>query len=465
MKNAFLLIVCAVAPIVFGQTTNNPVKETTDLNLERELDNLFSERYPENSPGAAVLIAKDDQIVYRKSFGMANMELGVKMKPENVMQIASITKQFTSVSILLLLEQGKLNLQDPLSKFITDYPRGNEITLHHLLNHSSGIESYTNIPEMRMKMRLDLTPEELINSFKDLPLQFNPGEQYSYSNSGYILLGYIIEKVSGLTYEAFIKKYIFDQVGMQHSYYASAYTIFQGKANGYQIFEGNIENAEFMSPTIPYAAGSLLSTIDDLFLWNKAMHHNTLISEKTKQLAFTNHPLNNGKNSNYGYGWFVNEIEGKTTLEHTGGINGFTASGIYLPSSNMYAIVLSNLDDGRGPESANIKAISLLLGNHVLEKKTVQLTDKQLKKWVGSYQFDGVVRTIFFENNALYSQREGGRPILLLPNSENEFTFDGLTTTYSFSNVKGEKQVLYADRIEKSLGVEMLKTPNLKVKE
>lgn len=457
MKYSLTLIAFLVVQIVFGQTT--PIKNSVSnvnstMQIETEIDAIFKQAYPADSPGATVLIAQNGKIIYRKAFGMANLELKVPMKPENVLQLASITKQFTSVAILLLIEQGKLSLQDPLSKYIADYPRGNEIRLHHLLNHTSGIKDYTRIAEFRNKTRLDMTPEEIIGSFKDLPLEFNPNEKYEYSNSGYVLLGYIIEKISGMPYEDFIQKNIFDKLGMKNSYYGNTYKIIANRANGYQLYEGNYENAEYMSTTIPYAAGSLMSTIDDMFLWYKAIHQNTLISAKSKQLAFTNHTLNNGKHSNYGYGWFINEIAGMTTLEHTGGINGFTTSGIYIPESNSYAVVLSNIDDGKGAEMNNLRAVSIVLGKPIVDKVAVKFSEKQLKKWMGAYQFEDVIRFIIYDNEGLYSMREGGRPIKLVPLSEDEFRFENSLVTYKFSTQNGKKQVFYTDRINKSIGIE-----------
>jgi Beta-lactamase class C and other penicillin binding proteins len=465
MKYTFTCITLLLAQIIFGQSKQDSPIENTPVNIvysestEADIDVIFSQAYPSNSPGATVLIAKDDKILYRKAFGMANLELNVPMNPENVLQLASITKQFTSVAILMLMEQGKLSLQDPLSKYIADYPRGNEITLHHLLNHTSGIISYTNLPEFRAKTRLDMTPEEIIDYFKNLPLEFNPNEKYAYSNSGYLLLGYIIEQLSGMSYGDFIQKNIFDKLGMKNSYYADNFRIVLNRATGYQLYEGNYENAEYMSPTIPYAAGSLLSTIDDMFLWNKAIHNNSLISESSKLLASTNHTLSNGKNTNYGYGWTIDEIAGITTLEHTGGINGFTASGIYIPSGNLYSIVLTNLDDGIGAEIHNIKVVSTLLGKPLTDKAAVKISEKELRKWVGAYQFDDALRFITYEDGDLYSVREGGRPFKLVPLSENEFGFENSLTTYTFSSKKGKKQVLYTDRIIKSQGIETDEKP------
>lgn len=465
MKYTVTLAALLAAQLVFAQKKQDAVIENSAVstlpatNIESELDAIFNQAYPGNSPGATVLIAKNDKILYRKAFGMANLELNVQMKPDHVLPLASITKQFTSVAILILMEQGQLSLKDPLSKYIADFPRGNEITLHHLLNHTSGIKSYTNLPELRTKTRLDMTPEELISSFKNLPLEFNPNEKYDYSNSGYVLLGYIIEKLTGMSYEDFIQKTIFDKLGMKNSYYANTYKIIANRANGYQLYEGNYENAEYMSTTIPYAAGSLMSTVDDMFLWNKAIQNNTLISEKSKHLVFTNHSLSNGTLNNYGYGWAINELAGISTLEHTGGINGFSTSGIYVPDKSIYAIVLTNRDDGKGPESHNLRAVSILLGKPLVNKASINLSEKQLKKWLGAYQFEDIVRFITYDNGVLYSTREGGRPIKLIPFAENEFRFDDSFATYKFSARDGKKHVIYTDRIKKSTGTETDKKP------
>ncbi|MEO6346987.1 MAG: serine hydrolase [Aquaticitalea sp.] len=465
MKYTYTFIALLVAQIIFGQekqvsaTENSAFSKASTKNIEAEIDAIFNQAYPINSPGATVLIAKDDKIIYRKAFGMANLELIVQMKPENVFQLASITKQFTSVAILILMEQGKLSLKDPLSKYIADFQRGNEITLHHLLNHTSGIKSFNTLPDFSTKTRLDMTPEEMISSFKNLPLEFNPNEKYAYSNSGYFLLGYIIEKLSGMSYEDFIQKNIFDKLNMKHSYYGNSYKIIPNRANGYQFYEGNYENPEYMSTTIPYAAGSLMSTVDDMFLWSKAIQNNILISEKSKHMAFTNHSLSNGRQTNYGYGWAINEIAGIPTLEHAGGINGFTSSGIYIPDRNIYSIVLTNLDDGIGAETHNLKVAYALLGKTLTEKFALNISEEELKKWVGAYQFEDVVRFITYDKGVLYSTREGSRPIQLEPLEHNEFRFENRFATYQFSSKNGKNQVLYSDRINKTIGVATDKNP------
>jgi CubicO group peptidase (beta-lactamase class C family) len=470
MIRAPLVIAALLVPsIAFAQTPATTRAATSPVTARRgltateaaALDAVFASAYPANSPGATVLIARGDTVLYRKAFGMADIELRVPMKPENVLQLASITKQFTSVAILMLMEQGKLSLQDPLSKYVAGFDRADEITVHHLLNHSSGLTSYTNLPTFREKTREDLTPMQIAEYVKPLPLEFAPGAQYAYSNTGYLLLGMIIEQLSGMPYGDFIQKHIFARLGMTHSSYASNYAIVPNRASGYQLYEGAFERPDYLSPSIAYAAGSLLSTVDDMLLWNRAIRNNTLISERSRDLAFSNHPLRNGRPSNYGYGWAINELAGARTVEHTGGINGYATSGVYVPSRDVYAIVLTNRDDGSGPESSNLRAVSQVLGAPIEDKAALTLSESQLKRWVGTYRFDDVVRIVTFENGSLYSAREGGRPIRLVPLSEHRFRFENRLSTYDFSVVDGQRQVLYTDRIIKTVGMAAGEVPDL----
>jgi len=427
--------------------------------IEKKVDALFEKQYPADEPGATVLIAKDGKVLYRKAFGMANLELNVPMRPEHVFEIGSITKQFTSVAILMLMEQGKLSLQDPISKYISDYPKGNEITIHHLLNHTSGIKSYTNMPSFISQAPLDKTPMELIHVFRNEPMEFSPGEKYAYNNSGYILLGYIIEEASKMSYEDFVQKNIFTPLGMKNSYYGSKTKLIPNRASGYQPIEDKTyRNADYLSMTLPYAAGSLMSTVDDMLLWNKAIHTNTLISEKSKQLAFTNYTLNNGKPMYYGYGWSPNEIAGSPTVEHGGGIFGYTTSGIYVPKENVYTIVLTNTT-GKSPETVSLPATAIALGKPINDKPALQLSESAMQQWVGAYQFEDVVRFITYTDGNLYSQREGGQALKLIAVSENEYQFEDSFTTYAFTKESGKRVANFADRIIKGKGLETEYTP------
>lgn len=432
----------------------------TAQSVEKQLDQLLSAEYKAGEPGVAALIAKDGKVIYRKAFGHADLELNVPMTPENVFELGSITKQFTAVAILMLQEQGKLKLDDDITKFIPDYPvKGKKITVHQLLNHTSGIRSYTDMENFQKLARTDMAPLELINVFKNEPIDFDSGEKWNYNNSGYILLGYIIEKVSGQTYASFIENNIFKKLGMLHSYYGSKSAIIPNRAHGYQTVKDGYEIADYLSMTLPYAAGSLMSTVDDMLLWSQAIHNNTLITEASKQKAFTNYTLNNGKPDYYGYGWQPNEVNGVAVVEHGGGIFGFTTMGIYAPAENLYAIVLTNCS-GKSPTPVTIKMAAIALGKPYAQKQVISLTTDQLKKWVGTYEFaEGVLRVISYEDGSLYSQRVGSNKLKLIATTASSFTFEGTTTQYEFAAENGKRTVLLKDRIQKFAGVETDKTP------
>lgn len=328
--------------------------------LETKMDQLIASKFKPETPGAVFLAVKKGKVVYRKAFGMANLEMGVQMQPEFVFEIGSMTKQFTAVAVLMLAEQGKLKLDDEITKFIPDYPtNGNTITLHHLLTHTSGIKDFTSMKAIKDIARRDLSPKELVDFFKNEPADFKPGEQYKYCNSGYVLLGYIIEIVSGQTYEAFVTQHIFKKTGMGNTYYASHDKIIKNRVSGYRDREGYV-NANYISFSIPYASGSILSTVDDLLKWQYAINANTLLNATSTEKAFVNYTLNNGTSIDYGYGWHLEKVKDKIVREHGGSIFGFKSMGVYEPEEQIYVVGLSNCECN-SPTSITKDIASLLM--------------------------------------------------------------------------------------------------------
>ncbi len=429
------------------------ISVATGQDLSASLDQLLNNQYSQDQPGATVLVAKDGEVLYRKAFGMANLELDVPMRPEHVFEIGSITKQFTAVSILMLVEEGKVSLDDDITKYIEDYPVGeHKITVHQLLNHTSGIRSYTSMKSFFSKAREDMSPSELIDVFKNEPMDFTPGEEYRYNNSGYILLGYIIEKVTEKSYAEFIQERIFSPLEMKHSYYGSHSKIIKNRASGYQPTEDGFQNADYLSLTLPYAAGSIMSNVDDLLKWQQAIHHNTLISEESKKLAFTNYTLKDGSPIYYGYGYGINEVSGVPSIEHGGGIFGYETFAAYVPSEDLYAVILTN-KNGNGPSDITIEVAAYALGKPYEKTNEVKLSEADLKQWVGTYEYPfGVIRHISYKEGSLYSQREGSRVLKIDPISANEFAFEGSFTRYTFDNSNGIKTALFKSRIRESQG-------------
>jgi CubicO group peptidase (beta-lactamase class C family) len=326
---------------------------------ESKIDSLITSKFKAEGPGGVFLAAKNGKIIYRKAFGMANLEMDVKMKPESVFEIGSMTKQFTAVSVLMLAEKGKLNVNDEIKKFIADYPNGNAITIHHLLTHTSGVKDFTSMKSIKDIARRDLSPKELVDFFKNEPSDFKPGEQYKYCNSGYVLLGYIIEIVSGQTYEEFVTENIFKKIGMENTFYASHEKIIKNRVAGYRDKEHYV-NANYISFSTPYASGSIMSNVDDMLKWQNAINSNALLNPVFTEKAFTNYQLINGVNIDYGYGWHLKKVKDKIVREHGGSIFGFKSMGVYEPTEHIYVIGLSNCDCN-SPTSITRDIASLLI--------------------------------------------------------------------------------------------------------
>ena len=339
----YLRAICAL--LMFFAVVSSPLSSVHAQQLESKIDSLLLGLFKDKSgPGAVFMVAKNGKPVYRKAFGKANIELYVDLTPDNVFQLGSMTKQFTAIAILQLAEQGKLDLKAPIAKYIADYPAGDKITIHHLLTHTSGIKDFTKMKSLNKIAQQDLPPKELVDFFKNEPVDFAPGEKFEYNNSGYVILGYLIELVSGETYAHYIKKNIFDKAGMKHSSYANDIAIVPKRAYGYRKNDDGYVNKNKISFSIPFSSGSLMSTVDDMLQWQEALSENTLVNASTIKKAFATYQLNNGEALTYGYGWHLKALNGTPVREHGGSIFGFKTMGVYIPSADIYVIGLSNCD-------------------------------------------------------------------------------------------------------------------------
>ena len=432
--------------IVFLLFTLLRFTSVNSQSLEQKVDAYLKSSYPSDGPGVSFLIAKDGKPIYQKAFGMANMELKIPMNKNNVFEIGSITKQFTAVAILMLEEQGKLKVEDEITKYIPDYPtNGKIITLHQLLNHTSGIKSYTSMMNFLSITRKDMSPKELIDVFKNESMDFDPGEQFLYNNSGYILLGYIIEVVSGQTYADFIENNIFNKLGMNASYYGSKKKLISQRASGYSKFENGYANADYLSLTLPYAAGSIMSTTGDLLIWQNALNNHVLISKASYEKAIHGSTLNSGEHINYGYGLSDVAINGSKSIQHGGGIFGYTTMGIYFPEEKIFVSGLTNCDC-KNISGITTKIAAMAIGKPLPDvKKAIKLSNEDLKKWVGTYEFDNaILRFITLENGKLYSQRERSAKLEIFPFTKTHFIFEDGMNSYEFSEKEGLKYAAFA---------------------
>ncbi len=390
-------------------------------------DKLLTKAYPSGEPGAAVLVVKDGETVLRKGYGLANLELGVPIQPDMVFEIGSVTKQFTAAAVLMLAERGLLSLDDEITRHLPGYPtHGQKITIDHLLTHTSGIPSYTGLPEWMERVREDMKVEQLIAMFKDKPLEFAPGERWAYNNSAYVLLGAVIEKASGKTYEDFIEQEVFKPLGMTRSSYGHNREVVPGRVEGYDKESEGYERARYLSMTQPFAAGSLLSTVDDLARWSDALWGGKVLKPESLKRMLTPAKLSSGRSTRYAYGLGIGEYAGRTIVEHGGGIFGFVSDTLRVPDEGIFVAILSNNPGSNPqPEALAFRIAAKALGEPVESRKTLKLDPKALDEYVGVYRFsEQTARTISRDGNRLFSQRSGGEKREVLPLAKDHFTFD-----------------------------------------
>jgi CubicO group peptidase (beta-lactamase class C family) len=426
-----LLLACTLSSAAAARATG-PI---SPAELGAYADQTLAATYPPGQPGAAAIVVKDGKVVLRKGYGMANLELGVAMAPEMVFELGSVTKQFTAAAILLLQERGQLKVEDDITKYLPDWPtHGQTITLENLLTHTSGIPSYTGLPEWFPHMREDLKPADVAALFKDKPLEFNPGEKWAYDNSGFFLLGMIIEKVSGKSYEDFVEAEIFHKLGMTHSRYGHPEEIVPRRATGYSKDEKSFENASFISMTQPYAAGSLMSTVDDLAIWDRALAGETLLKRASLDRMFTAAHLKSGLSTHYGYGMGVSDFQGKRLLQHGGDINGFTTVVTFVPEEKLFVAILSNNEasDPR-PDAVALRIVAKSLGKPLEDRRSLPLDAKLLDEYVGVYRFDEkTVRVITREGGKLFWQRSPRPKKELYAAARDDFYFPDDATAVRF---------------------------------
>ena len=287
----------------------------------------------------AVLVARDGRVLFERGYGLADIAWNVPVTPQTKFNIASLTKQFTGMAVLQLAEAGKLKLDDPVSKYYKDAPKAWEkITLYHLLSHTSGLPELKGLDEFTKGLAQPYTPTELIATFRDKPLDFPPGAKRAYNNRGYYLLGYVIEQVSGLKYADYIEQYIFAPLGMKDSGYDSTTAITKLRAQGYSVDGKELRHADYVDWSLPYAAGGLYSTVEDLLRWDQALYTDKLLSRKWLEKLFT------PDQSGYNYGWFIDSKGGRVKIYHEGSNPGFAAFIVRYPAEKTLVVVLSNLE-------------------------------------------------------------------------------------------------------------------------
>jgi len=384
------------------------------------MEQLIQARVADKSFMGAVLVARGDQVILSKGYGSANLEWNVPDTPATKFRLGSVTKQFTAAAILLLAERGKLALEDPVKKHWPDAPATwDRITIYHLLTHTSGIPNFTNYPEYTKTWKfMPTTPEKTIGYFRDKPLDFAPGERMNYSNSGYVVLGYLVERLSGQSYADFLRDNIFKPLGMNDSGYDVNAAILPNRAAGYAPGANGLMNAAYVDMTIPGGAGGLYSTTGDLLRWTQGLFGGRLL--KPESLVKMTTPNKN----NYAFGLEVSTVGGRRMIQHNGGIEGFNTHLTYYPDSRITVAVLANVN-GNAPDQIALQLGQVAHGDAVrtnAERTQIEVPRDRLERLAGTYEIAPTANMIItVERNQLIS-RLGSQPSLpLFAETETRF--------------------------------------------
>nr|WP_290225111.1 serine hydrolase [Trichocoleus desertorum] len=375
----------------------------------------------------AVLVGRRGEVLFSQGYGMANLEHSVPNTTQTKFRLASVTKQFTAAAILQLQAQGLLDVQAPIATYLPGYPNGDRLTIHQLLNHTSGIPSYTSFPDYEAKKRLAMSVAEVVDWFKDRLLEFEPGNQHRYSNSGYALLTHILETVSEQPYAEYLRAHLFEPLGMMGSGYDSHREILPHRASGYDLTDTGYRHAEFIDMSVPTGAGGLYSTVEDLYKWDQALYTEAVLSDRAKTEMFApTVPVVESEEAKvyYGYGWVVAEQLGHKHISHGGGIDGFRTILSRYPDDQVTIIVLANLSNAAVAEIA-VGLAAIAFGEPYQLPKVYQevaIDPAVYPAYVGDYQLTPeVVLTITTESGQLFAQLTGQEKYAIYPTSPTYF--------------------------------------------
>ncbi|MEA3297553.1 MAG: serine hydrolase domain-containing protein [candidate division Zixibacteria bacterium] len=411
----------------------------------------------------AVLVARDGKVILASGYGFANEEFGEENTNDTKFMIGSITKQFTASAILRLQEKGLLKVQDPINQYLLDYPRfaGGKVTIHHLLTHTSGIPNYTEDPELLAKRTTPVSPSTLMKLVMSKPLEFEPGSKFSYSNSGYIILGAIIESVSGQSYEAFLHHEILKPSGMLNSGYARREAGLPHRADGYTVDnDRDMIAAPAISYSVLHTAGALYSTISDMLLWDKALTESTVLSSESVQAMFTDYGYE------YGYGWFMDSLYGRSHLFHGGFLDGFNTTIDRWPDDKLLVIVFSNEDEVPIKKMARGLASICFFGRPYFfpsRKTSISTEPGCLAAYEGAYQPGlGDIHLIMLEDDTLHIYLPGRKQDRLLPEALDSFFLLSDNTIVINFNRDNKGQVVGYELWDEGITIQTLKLDSLR---
>ena len=401
--------------------------------LEAYVDSLVRQDFDSSRlAGMAIAVFKGDQQLLLKSYGSADLDLDVPLKSDASFEIGSVTKQFTAAAVLQLAEEGKLSLDDDFTKYVKFNTRGKKVTVRQLMNHTSGIKGYTEMEMFGDLSYQHLKRDTLLRIVEKEPFDFEPGANLIYNNTGFFLLGLVIEKVSGKNYEEYVKENLFAKAGMTNSYYGDELKVVKGRAHGYSMSEKGLVRANYLDHTWPYAAGSLCSTVEDLVKWNRALHHGKIMSDASYQEFLAPAVLNSGDTTRYAKGITVWSDNGTPVISHGGGIYGFLSENAYYPKDDVSVVVLVNTTGPVSPERLALQVGKKMFG---IKPYAGATAPSDLAPYVGTFSGPGrgheAAVNIIAKEGALW-YKMGERPEAKLSYvSGNRFRAEDVTFTFS----------------------------------
>lgn len=423
-----------------GATPNLPFPANTEI-----AKMLFNPMGEGKLPGAAVLVAQDGKILLETGFGYADIEKGVPVSGETKFRIGSITKQFTAAAILKLAEQGKLKLHDPLIKYIPDFPKGKDVTIRSLLTHTSGIHSYTSDPRFMERVTKPIATKDLINEIKKYEYDFEPGTNWAYNNSAYFILGYIVEQVSGMSFENYLKKTFFGPLGMKNTGVYVNGKKYKNEARGYSFENDSVAPAIDWDMSWAGGAGNLYSTVGDLYLWNEALFNGKVLKPETLKEAHTPAKLDDGSlpsalgSAGYGFGWAIGEFRGVPEISHSGGLHGFVTNLSRLPEENLTVVVLTNSMPvvEKGPTEYTKDLIEIFAWPQLAEQSSFSVQkgiDPALfSDYAGQYEYPGgAIMVITLENGHVFAKLATQQALEIFPQTETKFFWKAVDAQIEF---------------------------------
>ncbi len=357
--------------------------------IDPHIDIQIKAQIQPDKPGAAVAVIHEGTVIHQAGYGLANIEWNIPITTDTVFKIASITKTFSATAIMMLVEQGKIALNASITDYLPDYhTAGHHVTVQHLLNHTSGIHNFTDpLPgeDLLAKLRRSVTPSQMLAEFSRIPFEFKPGSQSCYSNSNYVLLGQIIEKVSGQTYEEFLQAHILNPLAMDQTCFLNDNSIIPRFASGYLKKGNGMLPAPYLSMSWAYSAGDMASTVKDLLLWDTAVSESALLKTDSQEKMHTPLPLEDGSLHSRGYGWSVTQYEGHRAFYHSGGIPGYASILLRLPDEHLSIVILSNYDGGIDPCHLSTTIIRQILDLPEIRHRPYIMGGNAITRYIGQY--------------------------------------------------------------------------------